>query len=75
MMKVMMDANQTKTDDNQEGMDVDLKETRDEIKFGEAEIKSTVNAFQEKMDAYVANMGDDRKETKACHNEMEVSVK
>jgi hypothetical protein len=45
IMKEMMDANQTKTDDNQEGMNVDLKETREEIKSGEAEMKSTVNAF------------------------------
>jgi chromosome segregation ATPase len=55
IMKEMMDANQTKRDDNQEGMDVDLKETREEIKSGEAEITSTVNAFQEKMDSTIAN--------------------
>jgi hypothetical protein len=30
-MKEMIDANQTKTDDNQEELDVDLKETREEI--------------------------------------------
>jgi hypothetical protein len=29
MMKEMMDANQTKTDDNEEGMDVNLKEMRE----------------------------------------------
>jgi hypothetical protein len=54
MRKEMMDANQTKTDNNQEGMDVDLKETREEIKSGEAEMKFTVNALQEKMDASTA---------------------
>jgi hypothetical protein len=58
----MIDANQRKTDDNQEEMDVDLKETRAEIKFDQAEIKSTINAFQEKMDVSIANRKDDRKE-------------
>jgi hypothetical protein len=75
MMKEMMDANQTKIDDNQEESDVDLKETREEIKSGEAKIKFTVNSFQEKMDASTANRKNDRKETTACHNEMEASIK
>jgi hypothetical protein len=65
-MQEMMDANQTKTDDNQEGMDIDLKETREEIKSGQAEMKSIVNAFQEKMDASIANRKEDRKETMSC---------
>jgi hypothetical protein len=30
------------------------------------EMKSTVDAFQEKMDAWIANMRDDQKETMAC---------
>jgi hypothetical protein len=50
-MKEMMDANRMKICGNQEGTDVDLKETKEEIKSGEAEMKSIVNAFQGKMDA------------------------
>jgi hypothetical protein len=38
-------------------------------------MKSTINAFQEKMDASTANRKNDRKETTACHNEMEASIK
>jgi hypothetical protein len=66
MMKEMMDAKQTKTDDNQEGMEVDLKETKEEIKSGEAEMKSTVNAFQERMDTSIANRKDGRKGRTSC---------
>jgi hypothetical protein len=55
-----------KTDDNQEGMAVDLKEKKEEIKSGEAEMKSTVNASQEKMDASTANRKNDRKERMSC---------
>jgi hypothetical protein len=73
MMKEMMDANQTKTDDNQEGMDVNLKEMREEVKSGQAEMKFTVNAFQEKMDASIANRKGDREETTACQVAMETS--
>jgi hypothetical protein len=67
----MMDANQTKTYDNQEGMDVDLKETKKYIKSCEAEMKSTVNAFQEKMDASIASRKDDREEIMSCQEKME----
>jgi hypothetical protein len=65
-MKEVIDANQTKTDDNREELDIDLKETREEIKSGEEEMKFTVDAFQEKMDVSIANRKDDRKETKSC---------
>jgi hypothetical protein len=41
----------------------------------DANTKSIVGAFQEKMDACVANMKDDRKETTACHDEMAASIK
>jgi hypothetical protein len=60
-MREMIDANRTKTDDNQEDLDVDLKETREEIKSGEAEMKFTVDAFQEKIDVLIENRKDDRK--------------
>jgi hypothetical protein len=73
-MKEMMDANQakaeanlkeilTRMDGNQERMNECLTE---EIKSGQAEMMSTANAFQEKMDAWIANMRDDRKETMSC---------
>jgi hypothetical protein len=71
MMKEMMDANQTKTDDNQEGMDINLKKVSEEIKSGQAEMKFTVNAFQEKMDTLIANRKDDQKETTFCQETME----
>jgi hypothetical protein len=80
IMKEIIDANQTKTNNNQEEMDVNLKETREEIKFGQAEIKSTVNAFQEEMDVSIANRKDDRKEatscqeTTACHEVMDADL-
>jgi DNA polymerase III delta prime subunit len=65
-MKEMLDTNQVKADTslkemlprmdaNQERMNACLRE---EIISGEAEMKSTVNAFQEKMDAWIANMRD-----------------
>jgi hypothetical protein len=69
-----MDANQTKTDNNQEVMDVNLKEMREEIKSGEVQMKSTVNAFQEKMDASIANRKDDRKETTFCQETTEARL-
>jgi hypothetical protein len=36
---------------------------REEIKSGQEEMKSTINAFQEKMDASIANRKNDIKET------------
>jgi hypothetical protein len=52
-----------RTDANQARMNASLRE---EIKSGQAEMKSTVNTFQEKMDAWISNMRDDRKETMSC---------
>jgi hypothetical protein len=37
-------------------------------------MKSTVNAFQEKMDAWIANMRDNWKETMSCQVTMEVCL-
>jgi hypothetical protein len=44
-MTEIMDANQMKTNDKHEGMGVNLKEIREEIRSGQAEMKFTVNAF------------------------------
>jgi hypothetical protein len=52
MMEEMMNANQDKTKAN-------LKEMREEIKSGQVEIRSTVNAW-------IADMKKDRKETMSC---------
>jgi hypothetical protein len=40
-------------------MDVNLKKLREDIKSGKAEVRSIVAAFQEKMDACVANRKND----------------
>jgi hypothetical protein len=39
-----------------------LREITEEIKSGQAEMKSTVNVFQENMAASIANREDERKE-------------
>jgi hypothetical protein len=43
-LEAKIDANQTKTDDNKERINVKLMEMREEIKSGQGEIKSTVTA-------------------------------
>jgi hypothetical protein len=52
-----------KTDNNQERMDINLKEMREDIKSGQAEMRSIVVAFQEKIDTCIASRRDDQKET------------
>jgi hypothetical protein len=56
-------------------MDANAKSMRQEIKCGQEEIRSTVNAFKEKMDAWIANRKTDGKETTACQYAMETSLK
>jgi hypothetical protein len=51
-----MDASQERSNEN----------PTEEIKSGQAEIKSIVNAFQEMMDARIANIRDNLKETMYC---------
>jgi hypothetical protein len=41
----------------------------------DANMKSTIGAIEEKMDAWIANMKDDRKETTAWHDKIEASIK
>jgi flagellar basal body-associated protein FliL len=48
----------------EEMMNIKLKEMREEIKTGQEEIRSIVNAW-------IADMQIDRLETTACHEEME----
>jgi hypothetical protein len=43
--------------------DANTKSMREDIKTGQAEMRSIVGALQEKMDACVARMRDDQKET------------
>jgi hypothetical protein len=47
-----MDANEAKTDATQERVDESLRKG----------MKSTINAYQEKMDTWIADMKDGRKE-------------
>jgi hypothetical protein len=54
-------------------MDANAKSIRQEIKSGQAEMTSTIAAFKEKMDALITNIKNDRKETTACHAEMEAT--
>jgi hypothetical protein len=51
-----MDANKVKTDANEEWKNVNLREMKEEIKSGQVEMKSTVSAIQEKMDAWITKM-------------------
>jgi hypothetical protein len=52
----------------------DLKEMREEIKSGQVEMKSTVSAIEEEMDAWIANMRDGRKEVIACQETTEARL-
>jgi hypothetical protein len=47
---------------------------REAIKSCEAELKSTVNSFQEKMVASIANTKDDRKYTTSCQEKTEACI-
>jgi hypothetical protein len=58
----------------QERMDANLKDLKEDIKFGQAEVRSIVRAFHEKMDACVANRRDDQEETMSCQETMETSL-
>jgi DNA anti-recombination protein RmuC len=60
MMEEMMNANQAK-------MNTYLKEMREEIKSGQAEMRSIVNAW-------MANMRDDGRETVSCQVTMAVCL-
>jgi hypothetical protein len=62
-MKEQILANQAKTDTTQERMNANLRK----------EMKSTVNAFQERMDASIADMKDGRKERTACQEAAEAN--
>jgi hypothetical protein len=55
-------------------MDVNLKEMKEEIKSGQADMKSTGNVFQEKMEALIANRRDDRKDIVSCHEKTEACL-
>jgi hypothetical protein len=58
----------------QEWMDANTKSMRDDIKSGQAEVRSITGAFQEKMDACVASRRDDRKETMYCQETAEANT-
>jgi hypothetical protein len=52
---------------NQAKRDINLKEMRDELKSGQAEMRSTVNAW-------IAGMKDDRREIMSCQVMMEACL-
>jgi hypothetical protein len=52
-----------------------MQATQEDIKCGQAEMRSAIGAYEEKMDAWIGNRKKDPKETKACHNEMKASIK
>jgi hypothetical protein len=60
-----------KMDANQEGMNASLKE---EIKSGQAEMRSIVSTVGEKIDALIADMKDGRKERTAWQEAMEARL-
>jgi hypothetical protein len=57
---------EAKTEANQAKMDIKLKEMSEEIKSGQAEMRSTVNAW-------IADMTEDQKERTACQAAMEAN--
>jgi flagellar basal body-associated protein FliL len=59
-------------DTNQERMNASLKE---EIKYSQAEMRSTVSALEKKMDTWIVNMKDGRKEKTACQEAIEPNLK
>jgi hypothetical protein len=70
-MLAKIGANQEKTDDKQEGINENLRKMREEIKSGQAEMKATINAIQEKMNVWVAEMKDGREERTALQETTE----
>jgi hypothetical protein len=66
-LEVKIDANRTKTDNTQERMDVNLKEMREEIKSGQAEMRST-------LDVWLMDLKDGRKETTPATKRQRLSL-
>jgi hypothetical protein len=54
-------------------MDANQASLRAGIKSGQGEMRSTENAYQEKMDALTADMKDGRKERTACQEATEAN--
>jgi hypothetical protein len=55
-------------------MNANQERLREEIKSGQAEMRSTVSAIKKKMDAWIANMRDDQIETVSCQVMTEVCL-
>jgi hypothetical protein len=74
-MQHMMEHLLAKMDANQEKADRELKEmmkgTQERIKTGQAEVRSIVRAFREKMDTCVASRRDDGEVTMSCQEKLE----
>jgi hypothetical protein len=55
----------------QEEMNANTKAMREDIKSGQAEMRSIVGAIEEKMDVWVAHRRDDQKGRMSCQEMME----
>jgi dGTP triphosphohydrolase len=81
-----MDANQAKADASMKTYMQEMKDSmqeimakiedslREEIKSGQAEMRTTVSAFGDKMGALIAGMKDGQKKTVACQETMEARL-
>jgi hypothetical protein len=54
-------------------MKVSQEQIREEIKSGQAEMRFSVSAIEEMIDAWIADMNH-RKETTACQDAMEANL-
>jgi hypothetical protein len=85
MMQQMMKRLLTKMDANQAEMKADRKADREELKrmmnatqeitAGQEHMQEMFRTNKEKMDAWIANRKNDRKETTACQYAMETRLK
>jgi hypothetical protein len=55
----------------QERIEANKNSMREDIKSGQAEVRSRVRAFYEKMDACVASRRDEGEVTMSCQEKME----
>jgi hypothetical protein len=77
-MNANMKTMQEKADADREQMlakmNANTKAMREDIKSGEVEMRSIVGHIEEKMNAWMANMNDGRKERTACHEATEADT-
>jgi hypothetical protein len=78
-MQKQMDAYQANTvadrEVGRENLQDMMKVTQEDIKSGQAEMRSAIGTIEENIDTWIAVMKDDLEETKACQYAMETSLK